>query len=123
MANPKFNTSYGTAGGSEYGKPGKRPRPEVSDKTIPKYPAGDPRNIEKKKSDWHPLSAGRIGDKYKGGVIKEIDAKNARAKIGTSTGYMTGGQQFPDKGVGKLPSLKDASPKVKESLNKAYQGQ
>ena len=36
---------------------------------------------KKMSSKWHPLAAGRVGDKYKGGTITEIDARNARAKI------------------------------------------
>lgn len=34
-----------------------------------------------KKGEWHAIGAGRVGDKYKGGTIKKIDAKNAKAFI------------------------------------------
>ena len=30
---------------------------------------------------WHPLGAGKVGDKYKGGTITEIDRRNGRARI------------------------------------------
>lgn len=34
-----------------------------------------------KKEKWESIGAGRVGDKYKGGIIKEIDSKNAKAKV------------------------------------------
>ena len=38
-----------------------------------------------RKGNWHPIGAGRVGDKYKGGTIAEIDAKNARARVTKDT--------------------------------------
>lgn len=37
--------------------------------------------LDKKKGGWHSIGAGRVGDSYKGGTIKKIDAKNAKAFV------------------------------------------
>lgn len=34
-----------------------------------------------KKRTTHPLAAGRVGDKYRGGTISKIDRRNAKAEV------------------------------------------
>jgi hypothetical protein len=37
--------------------------------------------LKKMSGKWHSIGAGRVGDRYKGGIIKKIDAKNAKAFV------------------------------------------
>ena len=74
--------------------------------------------VTKDGGKWHSIGAGRVGDAYKGGTIKNIDAKNARAYV---TPAKAAKKYFYDEGVknvGKekaISGLKTAFKKHKPS--------
>lgn len=75
--------------------------------------------FRKEIAKWHPIGAGRVGDKYKGGVIKKIDAKNAKALVAKKMSSHEAIREWKETGV-KPKGLKKVS--FKEAFSKGTDG-
>lgn len=74
-------------------------------KAMGKALANKVAKVTRDSGKWHSIGAGRVGDKYKGGIIKEMDTKNARAYVTRNAAK----KYFYDEGVKNVGKEKTIS--------------